>query len=468
MERLGLAIAALSGALLWGQGTCQAAPFHHTAARFDAAAGGPLARSEPSVDEAAELGEVDASDAAVADSEEEPELAVEEQLPPALFGPRLHQLGPVLGEYVYTGEIFNNARGGLNTNDATEYRGNLDLTLSFDVEQIAGCEGGSFFLYGQEGHGRGITLDHVGDYQTVSNIDAPTLLQVSEYWWMQSWGEGIFTAKLGKQDANADFCALDAASNFINSSFGLIPNVPMPTFPNPSVGAALFMEPSETMWLGVGVYNGAPDGRTWGWSRLGDDGAMCLLETVYRPAYADGRLPGGYHAGVWYHSGDVDDLAAGGTHSGNRGAYLAAEQMLLNENDDPEDDQGLGAFVQYGYAPAEYNTVEHYWGGGLLYKGPLPGRDEDYLGVGVAHAVFSDRMAVGAPAPVRMTFRGAPHLLMAPLDATPPTAETTTELFYAVQLREWLRLQPDLQYIGNPNGDGRDALAAGVRFEAAL
>lgn len=402
------------------------------------------------------------------DSEQEDAEPAQDELPPSLLSPRLHQFGPVTGEYVYTGEVFTNARGGLNTNDATEYRGNLDLMMVFDLAQVGGIHGGEFFLYGQEGHGRGITLDHVGDYQTVSNIDGRRILQVSEYWWMQSWGDGLVTTKLGKQDANADFCTLDAASSFIHCSFGLIPNVPLPVWPNPGVGGALFVEPSETVWLGAGVYDGTPDGRTWGWSRLGADGAFCIAEAVWRPALADGRLPGAYHAGSWYHSGDVDDLAEGDSHAGNYGAYFLGEQMVLNESGDPADDQGLGVFVQYGWAPPRYNAVPHYFGGGLLYKGPLAGRDEDYLGLGVAHAEFSDQMLLGSPAPVMAAVRGAPHLLMAPLASAGPTAETATELFYTVQLRPWLRLQPDLQYIANPSGDGRDAVAVGVRLEATL
>ena len=48
------------------------------------------------------------------------------------------------------------------------------------------------------------------------------------------------------------------------------------------------------------------------------------------------------------------------------------------------------------------------------------------------------------------------------------TAETAVEAFYKIQLRPWASLQPDLQYIANPMGNGRDALLAGLRYELAL
>ncbi|MCX7399507.1 MAG: hypothetical protein NT138_17715 [Planctomycetales bacterium] len=47
--------------------------------------------------------------------------------------------------------------------------------------------------------------------------------------------------KLGKQDAKADFAFVDLGGDFINSSFGLIPTVPLATWPNPGMGAAVFL-----------------------------------------------------------------------------------------------------------------------------------------------------------------------------------------------------------------------------------
>src|SRR3989304_2353621 len=203
--------------------------------------------------------------------------------------------------------------------------------MTFDLERMLGLSGGSFFLYGQDGHGRGVTTEHAGDFQTVSNIDGPAFTQGREYWGLQPRADGRTTFKLGKQDANADFCALDSAASFINSSFGPVPNVPLPTFPDPSVGCATFFEPCEELWAGVGVYDGAPDGRTWGWSDWGDEGAVSVLELLLRPAFCDGLFPGGYHVGAWYHSGNFTDLGLGPRHSENYGYFLLAEQLLWKE-----------------------------------------------------------------------------------------------------------------------------------------
>lgn len=91
---------------------------------------------------------------------------------PGLLGPILHGRGGLTVEYVYTGEVFTNMRGGLNTRRATEYRGIFDLMMTAELDQMGLAPGGTFFLYGQNGHGRGLTERHVGDFQVLSNIDA--------------------------------------------------------------------------------------------------------------------------------------------------------------------------------------------------------------------------------------------------------------------------------------------------------
>ena len=386
-----------------------------------------------------------------------------------LLPERLHQLGPVVGEFVYTGEWMNNAHGGLRTKDATRYRGNLDMVLSFDLESIAGMTGGTFFLYGQQGHGDGLTEDFVGDYQTVSNIDARDLMQVSEYWWLQSLGDGLVTFKVGKQDANADFCALDTTASFIGSSFGLVPTVPLPTFPDPAVGSAMYVAPSETWWFGLAMFDGASDGRTWGWSNLGDEGSLTVGEVIYRPAFADGLLPGAYHFGAWYHSAEVTNIATEESHAGNHGVYALAEQMVWRESCDPEDDQGLSLFGQFGWAPPEYNMVTEYYGGGMLYKGLIDCRDNDYVGLGVAHACFTSEMLTPLSMSFQTTFRSQSHTLISPQGmGDSEMSETAIELFYLYEATPWLTLQPDLQYIASPSGTGRDALVVGLRFQMTL
>jgi porin len=115
-------------------------------------------------------------------------------------------------------------RGGLNTNGATRYRGNLDLVVNVDTEAMDMWKGGRFFLYGEQFHGNSLTSRDVGDAQFFSNIDSTPLpenaFQMMEYWYEHSLADGDILIKIGKQDANADFAYTDLGSDFINSSFG--------------------------------------------------------------------------------------------------------------------------------------------------------------------------------------------------------------------------------------------------------
>ncbi|MHC4181110.1 MAG: carbohydrate porin, partial [Planctomycetota bacterium] len=211
---------------------------------------------------------------------------------PGLLGPILHGRGGLTAEYVYTGEVFTNMRGGLNTRRATEYRGNFDLTMTADLDQMGLAPGGTIFLYGQNGHGRGLTERHVGDFQVLSNIDAPDFMQVSEYWWERGWFDGRVRVRLGKQDANEDFAVVEPAGDFINSSFGFHPTIPMPTFPFPSMAAAVFFQMTDWLSLDVGVWDGVPAIGNWGFSGTGVTFSICELNAHYELL---GALPGTFH-----------------------------------------------------------------------------------------------------------------------------------------------------------------------------
>ena len=125
------------------------------------------------------------------------------------------------------------------------------------------------------------------------------------------------------------------------------------------------------------------------------------------------------------------------------GVYISCDQKLINENDDPEDPQGLGGFFRYGYAPERANDITSFYSFGLQYQGLFEGRDEDVLGLGYAHGSFSDRADI--------TYT--------------EDYESVTELYYNTQLTQWMSITPSVQYVTNPGGNRSisDAVVAGVR-----
>lgn len=363
------------------------------------------------------------------------------------------EFGGVTGEYIYTGEVFLNARGGIATANSTRYRGNLDVVVQVDTQKQQLWDGGRFFIYGQSNHGRSISEDYVGDYQILSNIDPSPkveIAQVSEYWWRQDFADGNVGFKAGKQDANADFGFADLGGDFINSSFGLVPTVPLPTFPNPGLGLACFCHLHDHALISGGVYDGLPDGGQWGFSDLGEYGSMSLAQLELRqPEDWGNGLAGTLRIGGWYHSGDPAEIVVD-PHprllGHNYGAWATFDKMLVSETGVDGDGQGLGMFGQFGWAPDDRNLVDQHYGGGVLYRGPIEGRDLDVVGLGVTSVLY------GSPA--------RQHFGL--------TYETVTETFYKAYLTDFVALQFDLQYVTNPGGAYPDSIAPGVRFEVVL
>ena len=319
--------------------------------------------------------------------------------------------------------------------------GLFNLAITGDLDELGLFPGGTVFVLAEDSHGRGLTDRFVGDRQVLSNIDEGPFTQVTEYWWQRKLVEEFITVRLGKQDANAEFAVVDLGGDFVHSSFGQPYNIPMPAWPDAAMGVLTLFEFSETFALKAGVFDGGADGSTWGFSGTGEVFSIGEFEAVWR--LADGRLPGDFHAGIWYHSGRWDHVTRPGTAlAGNYGVYLGMEQLLFRKSGDDDETGGLGVFAQYSWAPAGRNDVPHYVGGGLVYKGLFRNRDDDTTGVGVAHAIFT------------------PHL------GTNP--ETAIELFHKFQFSEFIVLQPDLQYIVSPGGTERDAFVFGLRHEVVF
>lgn len=351
-------------------------------------------------------------------------------------------------DYVYTGTVWNNVRGGLNTNRATSYRGNIDITLTASLDQLETGPGGTFFMYFENGHGRGPTRRDTGDWQFIDNTDAQDFVGLQEIWWDRELFEDFMRVRLGKMDGSLEFGVVDLGGDFLNASFGITPTMgTLPQFPYTTFGVVTFWQLTEELELKIGVLDGSgpidpipqPTRRFFGGK---GDRAFTIGQITYR-SDIDG-LPGDAHVGVWYDGQSYTSLRDGFDRRGNYGTYFGAEQMLCKENpDDEEDTQGLGVFFQYGWCPDDVNLIRYHVGGGAVWKGLIAGRDDDTTGIGLTRAEFSSYLPGQG-------------------------AETTTEWFYKAPINSHLTLQPDIQYVSSPNGFLNNAWVIGLRFEAAL
>ena len=137
------------------------------------------------------------------------------------------------------------------------------------------------------------------------------------------------------------------------------------------------------------------------------------------------------------------------TTARDMGIYALLDWNIYREP--PEKNQGLSVFLRVGLADNDASRFNFYGGTGLVYKGLLPGRDQDQIGLALAIARNSDFIEL------KRTEQ---------LD----DAETVLEFTYRTQFTPWLAFQPDIQYVINPGTrtDLQNTFVFGARFEMNL
>jgi porin len=351
----------------------------------------------------------------------------------------------------YTGELFGNLRGGLADRAVGAYHGSIDLGLTLDTEKLGAWAGGKLYLLAQNEHGQGISDRYVGALQSVSNLEAPPLTQLSELWYEhQLWG-GLLTLRFGKQDANRDFASPRYGGNFINNAFGALPNVPMPSYPTPGLGGVILVEPSRYLILRAGAYEGHPVIGSLGFDSAAAPhaGVFTIASVGIRHTFGADRRHGGVtNLGLWHHDGVFPEISADPRPrdlSGNTGVTLVHDEHVYAHPRDRESSAGAHLFFRLSLAQPSRNNTDRYLGGGLTYHG-FPWRDNDTVGVGV----------------------GTLHVQLPHPGARRDGTELFVETFYKARLTPWLSLEPDLQLFHHPGGEGRDAVVGGGRFKVKL
>jgi porin len=355
----------------------------------------------------------------------------------------------------YTGEFWRNTHGGIDEGGA--YLDNLDVTLALNGEKLIGVPGLTLFAYGIYNNGNELNGRYVGDAQGVSNIEAVNAIRLHELWAELNLGGDTFSVRTGQYDLNSEFDVIETAGLFMNSSHGIGTDIAQTGLNGPSIfpiaglGARVRWRPTASTALQAVILDavpGDPEEPDRTALDLGDGSLLVAEAHWYGDRIAKAAV------GYWRYSPRFDDLVAVDENdeplrrSDNDGLYAFVDAILLRESDEA---RGLRGWVRYGEANEHVNLFESYFGAGLVYTGALAGRSEDQLGIAVAH------VHTGAP------YRQAVALAGGRAD----THEVNIELTYRFGVTDWLTLQPNLQYVRNPNTDPAldDALVVGLRFE---
>lgn len=358
----------------------------------------------------------------------------------------------------YTHVWQGNARGGLDTHNGHRHTGSYDVILQLDTEKAGLWEGGLFNVWLEGAVGQGISETKVGDLMGV-NADAQTAgdFQVSTAWYEHKFVDEKILLRLGKQDPAADFdtnrYANTEVTQFLNAALKNNPTIPWPEY---SLGVQLGVIPNDWVYGQIGIFDAQGQGGRTGFDTAFHGASHFFLINEYglTPTFTRGKktYPGTYRVGYWYDptpkelfvQPDPDRIRV---RSGDWGVYVSFDQRVWKENEDEEDEQGLGLFFRYGFAHGDVNTISNFYSCGLQYAGLLPSRDEDTFGLGLAYASLSKVLGRVEPGMER---------------------ETAIEAYYNIHINRWMQLSPDVQIIVDPGGDEnlRNAIVVGLRFSA--
>ena len=394
---------------------------------------------------------------------------------------RLHERGIDIGG-AYISEPYYNW-GGFD--EGGEYQGILELYVSADMKRLGLWDGLCFFANGYQIHGNSITGANVGSLMPVTSFEAVNATRLFQLWLEQSLFNDTVSVRVGQLAADEEFFLSNGTDFFINGTWGWasieaedLPNGG-PAYPLATPGVRVAVTPTDKTKLMVGVFNGDPaaDCNKAGGDPQrcnphgGDfrlrDSALLMVEGEYNYALRGGELPGRIKIGGWNHFGTFEDnrVDVGGALiaitnedakpvDGNYELYVILDQMLW-ALPGGEEGQGIGFFTRWAAGPEDRNLVDFYFDLGLTFSGMVPGRPDDGFAIGYAYTGISDEVRafnVDAGEPVGTGY------------------EALIEVVYIAEIMDGWALQPNFQYIFNPEGGAAadDATVVGLRNTLAF
>ena len=369
-------------------------------------------------------------------------------------------------------EVFGNPTGGVR--QGVIYEGLTQFGIGIDTEKAFGLVGGTFNATGYQIHGRGLSQNALGNnLNTVSSLEAPRGTLLFELWYEQVMLDKKLAVRVGQLAADQEFMISQYAGLFTNHTFGwsTLPSTDLPSggpaYPLATPGVRVKYVPRDDLSLLLGVFNGDSAGPGRGSPQDRDpsgtafrirDGVFVIAEAQHGVNQGEGAtgLPGTYKVGAYYDSQNFADQRRNGSGAsladpagiaftgrnrrGSYGLYAIADQLVFREAGTK--DQGAGVFLRLMGAPGDRNLVNFYVDAGVTYKGLIPGRNSDTVGLGFALARISDTAAKLDSDTARFTGGAYPVR----------RHESVLEVTYQAQVAPWWQVQPTAQYVFNLNG----------------
>jgi porin len=370
----------------------------------------------------------------------------------------------------YTSDLQGNVVGGIRR--GAVYDGLLEPEVDIDLGKAIGWQGASARVSMLQISGPSASAWYVGNLLNVSSINGRPATRLYNAWLQQNAFNDVLSVRVGLMNVDAEFFISQTASLFVSSTFGwpgiLAVDLPGggPAYPLSAPMVRVKVQPTPDLSVMAAVFSGDPTGgngsnslstlQPAGTTVSFNGGVFAMAEAQY--AINQGKdakgIPATFKLGGWYHSSSrfadqrfdnmglslADPLSDGVpfNHQGDWGLYGIADATLYQSGSGA----ALSAFARVAGTPDDQNIISFYADAGLTYKGLIPGRDGDSVGIAAAYARIGNRARS-----LDLDFQGF-GLVFTPLRSQ----EAILELTYQAQVTGWWSLQPDLQAVFNPGG----------------
>jgi len=320
---------------------------------------------------------------------------------------------------------------------------------SADLERLGGP---SVNVYGSVlTNAGGKANNAAGTLQGVDNIEVAQASTRLFELWAETDLAGVGT-RAGLYDLNSEFYSTPTAALFLAPAFGIGselsstgPNGPS-IFPSTALAMRARKQLSSVLTFKFAVLDAKA-------GVLGDPGGIDVSFKHGVLFISELEWEGFVHTsvGAWHYSRKQEEIANPAERKAAYGAYISVERPLWgNEH---TSFSGTG-FLRAGMSDGDTTPFNGGWQAGLLLNRVLPGRPNST----VAFGVFQGRLGAKEKDDLRNNGIQA------------SSSETGFELTASDQVTPWLRIQPDIQVIHNPNADGsrNDAWVATLRAAFTL
>lgn len=368
-------------------------------------------------------------------------------------------------------DILGDVSGGMH--QAGRYDHSLGWDINFDLEKFAGIKDTQFHISGLWRQGENLSKTTIGNDLVVSSIFGSEQFRFYAMYLEKLFLDQRLSIKAGRIATGDDFAFSTLYWTYVSNAVDGCPiNIPInmffPVYPTAVWGARAKFVINKDWYVMSGIYNGDSTVGSNQYCGLNfslrlSRGVAFAQEIAYVPNTSPGSkgLPGHYKAGIYYNGAVIRDqysdingasYAVTGLpqkkHVGDYNIYLHADQMLYREKGSV--DNGLTALTVTTLGPDNVNKFPFFTMAGLIYKGLIPGRDDDLTAFEVVYSQYSRSLRKSEQS----------------VAGSGQTYELMLEFTQKIMITKWMFLQPDLQYIIRPGGTGDidNALVIGSRF----